>query len=160
MSRPERLLAALALCACAADAAAETTCSGSNATLSLGNYLSYSATPVDSSGLLAVTCTRSGGPPNTSVTVGLGPSFNSGSIANRMARLATGTDVLGYNLYRDANRLSVWGDTPGVDTVTRTISLANKTTDTITFTIFTRIPPLQDLREGVYSDQLLVTVDF
>ncbi len=137
-----------------------TTCNGSSASLNLGSYPSYSAVSVDSSGTFIVTCRRDGGPSSTPVTVGMGPSLNSGSIANRLAKLVGGSDLLSYNLYRDASRLAVWGNTNGVNTVTQTITLANNTSGTLTFNIFSRINALQDVRAGSYSDTLTITVTF
>lgn len=160
MSLPDRLLIAAILCAGAPAAQAQTRCSSGSASLSLGTYSSDSTVPVDSSVPFIVTCTRSGGPRSTTVTVGLGPSFNSGRIAQRHAKLTSGPDTLNYNLFRDASRFSVWGETMGVDTVSQTIDLANKTSDTLTFNIFARIPAGTDVRAGFYTDQLTITVYF
>src|SRR5687768_14781369 len=129
------LLAAVALPA----AAQTTTCTGANASLSLGAYDSYQPGALDASGVFTVTCTRNGGPPNVVVTVGVGPSFNSGTIATRQLKLASGTDILTYNLYRDAGRALVWGDTIGTNTMTQSATIANNTSIALTFTIFSRI---------------------
>ncbi|MEK6806407.1 MAG: spore coat U domain-containing protein [Pseudomonadota bacterium] len=162
MSRLKYFLGGVLLCFAGSSygQSPHTTCSASNASLSLGQYPSYSATPVDSSGVFTVTCTRTGGPPDTDITVGLGPSANSGSIPNRQLRSASGADVLNYNLYADASRLRVWGDTEGVNTVTETIRLANKTSGSLNFNIYARIDALQDVRAGLYSDSIVVTVSF
>ena len=140
--------------------AQRTSCSGSNANLSLGVYPSYNATAIDSSGSLVVSCTRSGGPQNVAVTVGIGTSFNSGNITNRQLKLNTGTDLLAYNLYRDALRLSVWGDTVGINTMTQSVSIPNNSSRLVTFSIFARINSLQDVRAGDYSDRAVITVTF
>jgi spore coat protein U-like protein len=154
------LLAALALAAAGPAFAQTTTCNGGNVSISLGAYDAFQAAPLDSSGVFLVTCTRSGGPPTTTVTVGIGPSTVSGGIATRQLRLAAGTDLLTYNLYRDAGRTLVWGDTVGTNTVAQNITLANNTSGSLTFTIFTRINALQDVRAGTYNDSLTVTVTF
>lgn len=140
--------------------AQSTTCSGSNTTFSLGVYPSYNATTVDSSLPLVVTCSRSGGPQNILVAIGIGTSFNSGNVSNRQLKLNTGTDLLAYNLYRDASRLSVWGNTVGVDTMSQSVSIPNNSSRMVTFTIFGRIALLQDVRAGDYSDRVVVTVTF
>ena len=160
MPRPERLLAALLFVFAAPAAAQVTTCSGSNVALSLGNYDSYQAAPADASGTFTVTCTRNGGPATTTVTVGLGTSANSGTIATRKLKLTTGTDLLNYNLYRDAGRSLVWGNTIGTNTLSLNITLNNNTSGTLTFTIFGRIDALQEVRPGSYSDSLTATVTF
>jgi spore coat protein U-like protein len=54
----------------------------------------------------------------------------------------------------------VWGDTVGTNTVAQNITLANNTSGSLTFTIFTRINALQDVRAGTYNDSLTVTVTF
>jgi spore coat protein U-like protein len=139
---------------------AATTCNGSNVAMSLGAYSGFQATDLDSSGVLVVTCTRNGGPPTTSVTVGIGPSTVSGSIATRQLRLVAGTDLLAYNLFRDAGRSLVWGQTIGTNTVSQNISLGNNSSGTLNFTIFGRITALQDVRAGTYNDTLTMTVTF
>jgi spore coat protein U-like protein len=150
---------ALALGA-ALPASAAFTCSGSNVSMSLGAYNGFQATDLDSSGVLVVTCRRNGGGSTTTITVGIGPSAVSGSIATRRLRLAAGTDVLGYNLFRDAGRSLVWGQTVGVNTVSQNISLSNNASGTLSFTLFGRITALQDVRAGTYNDTLTMTVTF
>jgi spore coat protein U domain-containing protein, fimbrial subunit CupE1/2/3/6 len=139
---------------------AVTTCNGSNVSMSLGAYNGFQATDLDSSGLFIVTCTRNGGPPTTTVTVGIGPSTVSGSIATRRLRLVAGTDVLSYNLFRDAGRSLVWGDTIGTNTLSQNITLGNNSSGALNFTIFGRINALQDVRAGTYTDTLTMTVTF
>ncbi len=164
MPHLNRLLAALILLACAMPVTPAppdlVTCSGSNTSLSLGLYPSYNPVAVDSATTFLVNCVRDGGPKKTTVTVGLGPSFNSGTIASRQTRLTTGSDLLNYNLYRDAARVSVWGETISVDTVSQVIDLPNNGSGTLTFNIFARINALQDVREGTYTDQVTITVTF
>jgi spore coat protein U-like protein len=154
------LLAAIALLSAAPAYAQMTTCNGGNVALSLGVYNGFQAKPLDSSGVFVVTCTRSGGPPTTIVTVGIGPSTVSGTIATRQLRLVAGADLLAYNLYRDAGRSLVWGNTVGADTVAQTLSIPNNTSGSLTYTIFGRIGALQDIRAGSYNDSLTVTVTF
>lgn len=157
---PARLVFLL-LAAVAVPAGAQvTTCNGSNVAMSLGNYDSYQSTPADSSATFVVTCTRSGGPSGTLVTVGLGPSLNSGTIATRRVKHTTAADQLAYNIYRDPARLLVWGSTAGVDAVSQTITLSNNTSGTITFTLYGRINALQDVRPGTYNDTVTITVTF
>ena len=158
--RPDlRAVLAAALCV-ALPAQAATTCSAGDISLNLGAYDGFNATPTDSSGVFVVTCARAGGPPTTTITMALGPSQGSGGIVNRAARHATAPDLLSYNLYRDASRLLVWGNTPGTNTVSQSISLSNNTSGTLTFTIFGRIDALQDVRAGAYSDRLTITITF
>lgn len=128
--------------------------------MSLGPYVGDSAAPTDSIGSFALRCTRRGGPRNVSITMAIGPSAISGSIASRQMRQAGGSDVLSYNLYRDALRQSVWGQTPGVDAVTQTASLPNNATTTVAFTIYGRINGQQNVFPGSYGDTLVVTISY
>ena len=155
----ERALA-LALLAFPAWAPAATVCSGSSTSMSLGTYVGDTATPVDSIGSFTLNCTRAGGPQNITITMAIGPSGNNGSIANRVLRSPSWPDLLPYNLYRDASRLAVWGETPGVDTMGVALSIPNNSTRNATFTIYGRIPGLQNVHAGSYGDTLAITVDY
>jgi spore coat protein U-like protein len=152
---------ACALWLLAAPCAAQvTTCNGANSSLAFGAYDGFATAPHDTQANILVTCTRSGGPPTTPIAVALGPSVNSGAIAIRRLKQVSGSDVLDYNLFRDATRVSIWGNTTGVDTVVQSITLANSTTGSIAFTVFGRIFALQDVRVGAYNDALLITVTY
>ena len=156
-----RSAAALALLAAHAPAQATVTCNGANASLNLGIYGSLNATPVDSSGSFVVSCRRTpGGPGNSAtITVSIGPSATSGSVATRQA--GSGANRLNYNLYTTAARATVWGQTPPTDTVTQgTGVIPQNATVPVTFTIFGRIDALQDVPAGAYADQLVVPVTF
>jgi spore coat protein U-like protein len=137
---------------------AVTTCVGSNAAISLGTYLGDDSMPVDSMGSFTLTCTRDGGAPAVAVTMGIGASASTGGISRRGMRRSGGTDVLVYNIYRDAARVSVWGQTAGVDTVTQSVNVPNKGIASVTFTMFGRIEPLQNVRVGTYTDSLVISI--
>lgn len=158
--RAELLALALGLAAASPAAAQVTTCVGGGLSYSLGLYEAYQSTHLDSGATLVVNCTRRGGPGNATVTISLGPSSTSGSIATRQLRAAVGGDLLDYNFYRDAGRTQIWGDTPGVNTVAQTQHLPNNSTLPFTFTLFGRINALQDVRAGSYADTVVLTIDF
>jgi spore coat protein U-like protein len=151
-------LAALLLAAAPAQAAFF--CNGSNISMSLGTYDGFQASDLDSSAVFVVSCFRFNGGATQPITVGIGPSGVSGAIATRQLRLAAGADLLNYNLYRDAGRSLVWGNTLGANTVTQNLTVANFANNSATFTIFGRISALQDVRAGTYNDGLTVTVTF
>jgi spore coat protein U-like protein len=66
-----------------------------------------------------------------------------------------GTGRLGYDLYTNAGRSTVWGCTTTNDVdVTSTSSAAN------VMTVYGRIPAGQDVATGSYSDTVVVTVTF
>jgi spore coat protein U-like protein len=151
-------MAAIGLAAAAGHAA--TTCGVTPMSMSLGTYYGDSAVATDSIGSLVVRCSRDGGPQNISITMALGASATSGSTANRRLLQVGGADMLAYNLYRDASRISVWGQATGVDTVTRNASIPNKSSLDVTFNIYGRIPGLQSVYAGTYTDSLLVTISY
>jgi spore coat protein U-like protein len=137
---------------------AATTCSFvSGGGVAFGPYDTLSAAPTDSALDLRVSCSRSGGPQNVSVTVSLGIGSYGTSVSNR--RMAGGGgDFLSYGLFRDVSRSGAWGFTPGIDTVSQTISVPNKGSATATFTVYGRIPSQQDVSQGGYSDTIQVTL--
>jgi spore coat protein U-like protein len=64
-------------------------------------------TQTDGSTTVTVNCTK-----NTTYTVGLTSGTTTGAtIAQRL--MASGTDLMNYNLYTDAARSSVWGNSAG-----------------------------------------------
>ena len=128
--------------------------------MSLGAYVGDTAAPVDSIGTFTLSCSRNGGPSSVTVTMGIGPSANTGSIPNRQLRSTAWPDLLGYNLYRDALRQAVWGETVGVDTMSVSVSIPNNASRTASFTIYGRIPGLQDVHAGFYADTLTVTINY
>jgi spore coat protein U-like protein len=125
--------------------------------MAFGAYNDASAAPTDSATSVVVRCTRVLGANNANVVLQLGPSAGSGSIATR--RMTSGANRLDYNLYRDAARSQVWGQTSGADTVTlNTGNLGNFGSVNLTFTIYGRIPALQNVPAGAYGDSVQLTV--
>jgi spore coat protein U-like protein len=155
---PRIAAAVFALAPCIASAAM--VCTASGTAMGLGTYTGDTSTPADAIGTFVVRCTRNGGPASVIVTLGIGPSGTTGSIASRALKQVAGTDQLAYNLYTDALRLNVWGETIGVDAVTQSASVPNKATLDLTFNVYGRIPGLQNVRAGAYSDALVVTFTY
>ena len=112
----------------------------------------------DSTTSIVVDCYRNGGPSSADVTLQVGPSAGSGAITPR--RMSSGSNKLDYNLYRDSGRSQVWGQTPGVDAVTITVTdIPNSSSPrSATFVIYGRIPALQNVPAGAYSDSVQLTV--
>lgn len=165
--RRSQLLAALALgLAAAQPAPAAMTCSGSNASLPFGLYDAFSPVPLDTQATVTVSCTRVTNPPNdnppakVTIDVGVGASQTSGSIQNRRLGRVGGGGLLNYNVYLDAGRLSVWGNSAGVDTMSQTLNIPNKATRSATFTFHGRLFVNQDVKPGTYTDTLVVTVNY
>ena len=154
--------ALLALCmllggqACIAATACRIVTGGS---VAFGPYDTLSATPTETALNLLVRCDRSGGPPGVSVAMSLGLGANGATVnSRRMAHTGGSGDFLGYGLYRDVTRSSIWGFTTGIDTVSQSLSIPNNSSASVTFTIYGRIPALQNVSTGGYSDSVQVTV--
>lgn len=127
--------------------------------LSFGLYDVLSPAPTDSLMTVTVACDRNGGPQHISVTLGISPGGQGGSVsARRMAHLGGGGDLLAYGLFRDVGRSSTWGYSNGVDTVSQSLSVPNRGSASTTFAIYGRIPPQQNVAAGNYADTVQLTV--
>lgn len=154
------LLACLLAVVAWVPAHAATTCRfNSGAAMAFGLYDVLSATPDDSISTVSATCTRNGGPQNVTITLALSPGANGASVNTRALKNAAPIGgSLPYNLFRDVGRSAVWGFSAGVDTMSQTLSISNNSSSTATFTIYGRIPALQDVPAGSYGDTVTITV--
>ncbi|TFZ08512.1 Csu type fimbrial protein [Ramlibacter humi] len=151
---------AAALLAAAATCHAATACRiTSTGGVAFGGYDVMDAAPADTVLNVAVACDRDGGPSSVSVVLRLNQGTWGSSVSARKMRHATSaTDFLNYGLYRDIGRSAAWGFTPGIDTVSQTLSVPNKGSASTNFPVYGRIPALQDVRAGSYSDSVQITV--
>lgn len=129
-------------------------CNVSATGVSFGAYDVFSATPLDSTGSVTVSCDEV---PPPDVVIAIGPSAGSGGFNPRQMRHASRPDRLGYNLFTDASRSAVWGDGTGG---TRTVFLKNvkRNKPPVVTTIYGRIPPGQNVPAGSYADTLTATI--
>ena len=138
-------------------------CSVAATGVSFGAYDISLATPDDSTGDVTVTCTYV--PPGGATGVNIQASLSTGVSGSYSPRqMAFGPARLNYNLYRDAARTSIWGNGlsgtgiaadsftvgPGVGNGTRIAQ----------FPVYGRVPALQPVAMGGYSDTIVVTVTF
>jgi spore coat protein U-like protein len=128
-------------------------CSVSATGVNFGAYDVFVATPSDSTGTVTVSCDQA---PPVDVTIAIGPSGTSGGFIPRQMRSASSPDRLGYNLFVNAGRSTVWGD-GAAGTSTVFLKNVRKNRPEVA-TIFGRIPPGQDVSVGSYSDSLTVTI--
>lgn len=123
---------------------------GAVADIDHGSVTALTST-VDALATLQMTCT-SGAPYN----IGLSSGQHGTGVSDRKMKVGTGTETVNYQLYRDAARTQVWGETLGTDT------MAGVGTGTAqSQTIYSRVlaqPGL--LRVGVYTDTVTVTVTY
>lgn len=156
MLRLRLLLPALVLAAFLAPAIARAqTCafSAGPTALTFGIYDPSATAPADSTASLSYTCSSARSRPvNVQLSAGGG-----GSYAPR--QLASGADVLTYNLYSDSARSAIWGSdaNPPYQWVA---SVPAGNTHGATLTIYGRIFVNQWVTPGLYSDTITVTLNF
>jgi len=127
-------------------------CTITAGTLAFGNYdpiVANAATPLDQTGTFTVTCTRGGA---TAVWVGMDNGANY-LVPNR--RMTDGTEFLNYELYSDAGRTTVWGNTSGTG-----LAVTPNGRVPVTVTVYGRVPQAQDVAAGSYTDTVVMTVNF
>ncbi len=117
----------------------------------------------DSTGSVTVTCNyiSPGSVADAVYTLALSTG-SSGTYAAR--RMNAGSSQLGYNLFTDAARSQVWGNaTGGSAVISGTLRVGpgvGNGTRSQTYTVYGRVPALQDADTGSYSDSILVTLTF
>ncbi len=124
-------------------------CTVSTNTVNFVNYDVLSATATDANGSIDVECS-----PKEDITITIGASPNSGGFNPRQMKHTSLADLLNYNLYTDGARTKIWGDGTG-----GTVTLNRNNVGSRTFNMVNgRIPPLQNVSGGIYTDLLVVTV--
>ena len=119
--------------------------------LDFGTYSPGDATPLDVSAELEVRCQGTAG----SFTATLSPG-SSGTFAQR--QMVSGAYVLLYNLFIDAARTIVWGD--GTGGSQRGGGLPRPGRLVFNMPVYGRVFPRQAVEAGLYTDDILVTVEF
>lgn len=133
-------------------------CSVSAVNLAFGNYNPLRGTHADTTGNIAVTCS---GKPGARVAYGIALNAGgSGTFAQRRMRFGS-SSTLNYNIYTGAARSLVWGDgSAGTLTISDSFSLHSART-TRNYPVYGRIAGGQNkVRVGVYTDSIVVTLDF
>lgn len=129
-------------------------CNVSGSTLNFGNSIDplAAAVPLDASSTMTVQCTNT-----TPYAVSLNAGANAGgasAFANR--NMKHGSYTLGYQLYLDSGRSTVWGDgTASSSTLTGTGTGGNQT-----LTIYGRLPSLTGAVPGAFTDTVTVTITY
>lgn len=135
----------------AASATVTANCTISTSALAFGNVDSTSASDVDATGGLTITCTN-GSAWTASAGVGAG---SGASFAGR--RMSAGANLLSYNIYTSAARTTVWGDgTASTATIGGTGSGAAQSV-----TVYGRVGGGQTgVPIGSYADTVAVTISY
>jgi spore coat protein U-like protein len=116
--------------------------------LAFGAYTAQTATPLQGQTVLRATCT-----PGSTYNVGLNEGTGGGTIAGGRQMASAGGQKLNYQLYRDAARQQIWGNTPGTDTETGVgTGVAQDRT------VFGAVPAAQVVPAGDYTDTVTIRV--
>ncbi|WP_338146944.1 spore coat U domain-containing protein [Microbulbifer elongatus] len=122
----------------------EPNCTISATPLDFGNVTSIAQT--DASSNLSVTCTLNG-----AYTIAL-DGGNNGDINHRKMQL--GPDTIDYQLYQNAARTQIWGDTAG----STLSSTGNGNTQSLT--VYGRVPLQSAKPTGTYQDTITATITY
>ena len=115
--------------------------------VNFGSYDVFSNTPLDSTGNIDVNCPSG---------VGYSIELSEGGGTHTQRVMGSGAHRLNYNLYTAANGAVVWGDaTSGTVTVNGTGIGVN-----VNHAVYGRIPALQNVHAGSYSDIIIVELTF
>ncbi|MET0519259.1 MAG: spore coat U domain-containing protein [Burkholderiaceae bacterium] len=128
-------------------------CTVSGSALNFGSAIDplATATPLDATSTLTVTCTNT-----TPYTVALNAGTNAGGPSNFTTRtMKSGANTLGYQIYLDSGRSTVWGDGTASSTKAGT-----GTGGAQALTVYGRIPSLANVVPGAYTDTVTVTVSY
>ena len=152
-SRP-LIAAATLLASIALPAQAQLAVCGATANaVAFGNYNTFSTSPLETTGSVTITCVVSLA---TNFTIKLGSGLG-GSYAPRKLQFVG--NALNYNLYTNSTRTTVWGDGSGsTQTVSDTYTLAILSGKT--YTVYGRLFAQQNAAPGLYTDTVVVTVDY
>ncbi len=151
-----RLRAVLCLAASASMmasmSAAAQQCTIQNLTpVAFGVYDPTAGVPDDATGSFRVRCS-----PRSSYSA----SISAGAAGGFFPRtLVQGTDTLAYNLFREAARVTVWGNGAGGSQVVN-VADSGPPGNPVTLTMFGRIPAGQWVAAGPYQDTLVLTIVF
>ncbi len=147
------LMVALGVLVCRT-AGAQDNCSVTSSSFSFGEYDPFSPSPVSSTGQLQVACTD-----GTAYQAYLSSGQHSGgSFFPRRMKHEILSLYLTYNHFIDAARTLVWGD--GTGGTTHVSGTGQGIGSPITHTVYGRIPALQNVHVGFYSDTITVTVQY
>jgi spore coat protein U-like protein len=129
-------------------------CTVSGSTLNFGGAIDplATATPVDATSTLSLTCTNT-----TPYAVSLNAGVNAGSATSFASRtMKSGSDTLAYQIYLDAGRSTVWGD----GSSSSSTKSGTGTGSQQSISVYGRIPSLANVVPGSYTDTVTVTVTY
>jgi spore coat protein U-like protein len=150
----KRVLIAFAVLVCAfhaSEAFAQATCTISTMSVNFGNYNVFNAAAVDSTGRVTYRCNAAAANISIGLSTGASSSYNP-------RRMYKGAEALGYNLYRNAARTTIWGDGSGGTSVYFRADPPNNSN--VNVTVYGRLPAGQDVSAGSFSDTVTAVINF
>ena len=134
----------------ASDASAQS-CTISATSVNFGNYNVFDGSDVVSTGTVTYRCNGSAHNITIGLTQGASGTFNP-------RRMQKGSEVLYYNLFRDASHTTIWGDASGGTSV---YSISNPPNNTnVNLTVYGRVAAEQDVSAGSFSDTVTAVINF
>jgi spore coat protein U-like protein len=130
-------------------------CRATASALAFGTYTQGNG-DVDGTSAVSVRCTT-----GTGFTVGLNAGGTTGATVTTRSMLS-GTNQLGYSLFRDSGRTQNWGQTIGTDTLAGT-GAGIAPASAVALTVYGRIVDStanQNVPAGSYTDTITVTVTY
>ena len=126
-------------------------CTISTTSVSFGTYNVFSGSALNSTGTVTYRCNAAA----ANITISLSKGLSSTYSPRLMSK---GAEVLGYNLFTNAARTTIWGDgTSG----TAVYSRANPPNNNdVNVTIYGQVPPGQDVSAGNFGDTVSATINF
>lgn len=151
-----KMLYAAAALAASTNAAADG-CTVSSGPVAFGNYPPTSATPTDITATLSVTCQYT-----VSLLISYTVSLSAGNYGTMATRkMASGANRLNYQLYFNSTRTTIWGDGTSSSVYLLDGYLLQVVTPIVlNYTIYGRIPALQNVYAGTYGDTVVATLTF
>ena len=125
-------------------------CTISVGAMNFGNYTGTGTGEFGINGNMTVTCSN-----GVSYNIGLNAGLGPGATVTSRAMTGPGSAVLNYGLFQDSSFTTNWGNTPGVDTVSRTGQGGPQF-----IVVFGGIPLGQFVAPGAYADTITATVTF
>jgi spore coat protein U-like protein len=119
--------------------------------VAFGTYDERTPTPLNGTGQVRVQCDT-----GTPYQVSLDPGAHAGADFSRAMSDAGGLYRLEYNLFIDSSRTQIWGDGTGT---TQVVNGTAQGAQEI-LQVYGRVPALQPVGVGAYTDTVTVTVDY
>jgi spore coat protein U-like protein len=131
---------------------ARANCNVSTSVLSFVAYDFIAISSNDSTSQLRILCDQ-----NIPYAIKLDAGLNAGGdYSRRQMRSAQGNTPLLYNIYLDASYSQVWGDGRGFSTFYQGLSSGTS----VILPLFGRIPSRQPVEAGIYTDSVVITVEW